>query len=343
VHDPAGDQRAQAITTRKGPLGYQSVPCVAIWDLALARVVANCPAHELWREAEYGFSLSTFSSIIARLLRHLANRKNGPMLWNQYKDGRGVINSFREIAKRIREGELDLGRKQYALTLSVGVASAIFCNVGKVVAVEFGVGGGAGLLDLCKAAQFFREEFGTEIEVYGLDNATGLPEATDYRDHPELWHKGQFLLRDPDQLRAKLPPYAKLVVGDVADTTALFKEVLGRDSPLGFVSVDVDYYSSTVPCLEILRQDVSCYLPIVPMYFDDLMKHHVTYNSWSGESLAIKEFNRDNSLRKIEANEFFNTTVKVRPYHACHILDHPLRTGFEKPRSGFGLLDLHFY
>ena len=264
------------------------------------------------------------------------------MHWNQFKNGREARGFMLDVAKKIRENELDLGRKHYALTLSLGVLSAIFCDVGRIVAIEFGVGTGGGLLDLCKAAEFFRRETGMSIEVYGFDNATGLPDSSDYRDHQELWRKGNFRLPDSSALSAKLPDYAHLVIGDIADTLSIAEEKLGDDNKLGFVAVDVDYYSSALSCLKLLKGDVSLYMPVVPMYFDDFMKSNLTSNSWCGEALAISEFNRDNAMRKIEANSFFNNGAWLRPYNACHILDHPLRSGAQPCRPGFSLLDLMF-
>ena len=182
-----------------------------------------------------------------------------------------------------------------------------------------------------------------EIEIYGLDNATGLPEPADYRDYPEFWHKGQYFLGNPDSLRAKLPPYAHLIVGDVADTVSMFRDILSKESPLGFAAIDVDYYSSAVACLGILRHDASCYLPTVPMYFDDFMQTYLTSNDWCGEALAIAEFNRDNPLRKIQENRLFNTmALPGRAFHGCHVLDHPLRTNRSMHRKEFSFLALRF-
>jgi hypothetical protein len=265
------------------------------------------------------------------------------MNWQQLREGTETIAHMGQLAERIRKRELDVGRPHYALTLSLGVASAIFCNVGKIVAIEFGVGRGGGLLDLCKAAAFFRKELDIEIDVYGLDNATGLPPPADYRDHPEFWKQGAFELNDPQALRAQLPPYAKLVIGDVADTTAMFKDILSEDSPLGFVSVDVDYYSSAMSSLEVMKFDATGYLPTVPMYFDDLMQDQVTSNDWCGEALAIRTFNAEDRPRKIQENSRFNTLRPKRPYHGCHILDHPFRSGSRATRKQFGFQKLTFY
>jgi len=264
------------------------------------------------------------------------------MTWDKLRTGAEARLFIADIARRIRADQLDLGRKHYALSLAMGVLSAIFCNIGRLAAVEFGVAGGAGLLDLCKAAAFFRAELGMEIDVYGFDNATGLPAPADYRDLPEVWQQGDFLLPDPALLRGKLPPFAHLVIGDIADTRDRFANILGKTRTLGFVSIDVDFYSSAKPCLDILRLDAASYMPAVPMFFDDILPVHLTYNSWVGESLAIAEFNQENALRKIEANPHFNIAAGKRSFHACHVLDSPYRTGERQFRRGFSMRQLTF-
>jgi hypothetical protein len=108
------------------------------------------------------------------------------------------------------------------------------------------------------------------------------------------------------------------------------------------VAVDVDFYSSAKSCLDILRLDATCYMPAVPMFFDDILPVHLTYNAWVGESLAIAEFNQENEFRKIEANPHFNIAVGKRSFHACHVLDSPYRTGARPLRNGFSMKQLTF-
>lgn len=265
------------------------------------------------------------------------------MKWHEFQNGPAALSYMAEVGGQIRAGELDIGRKHYALSLAMGVLSAIMCNVGKITAVEFGVGAGRGLLDLCKAAKFFREELDIEIDIYGLDNATGLPDPVDYRDHPEIWQKGNYWLRDPAELRSQLPDYARLVVGDVSDTTEMFRGILSDKNVLGFVSIDVDFYSSTVPCLDILKLDAACYMAAVPMHFDDFMPGNLTSNSWCGEKLAISEFNEANAFRKIEEKRSFNYHGQGSTFHACHILDSPYRAPGKILRRGFSMMHLRAF
>ncbi len=233
--------------------------------------------------------------------------------------------------------EPKLGRFAYARNLAIAVHEAIHCNYGKIVAIEFGVANGVGLLELCTAAKFFREQTGVEILVAGFDTATGLPAPADYRDHPELWRESGFAMGDPDVLRAKLPDFARLVIGDIGDTVSGFVDELD-DARIGFVSIDVDYYSSTKKAFQIFTHNPEIYLPVIPMYFDDLTGALV-YNPWCGERLAISEFNEAQRFRKIAPN----TSYRIPPVEACyalHVLDHPMRTGQQRPRFP---LDLHPY
>lgn len=191
---------------------------------------------------------------------------------------------------------------------------------------------------------FFRDEIGIEIDVYGLDRGIGLPAPNDHRDHPELWNAGEFKNNDIEGLKSKLPDFAHLVIGDIAETVTKFRSILGEQARLGFVSIDVDQYSSTMDALKILRLDRQCYLPVVPMYFDDLMLNMATYNAWCGEPLAIEHFNRDSEFRKIQATPFFAAVTKVGPKAAgCQILDHPLRSGEEVLRMDFSLRSLRAF
>jgi hypothetical protein len=231
-----------------------------------------------------------------------------------------------EMAFAIRHGKLEVGRPNYALPLLMGAMEAVCCGHSRLTAVEMGVAKGRGLLDLCAAAAHLRAALGVDIRVVGFDNATGLPPPHDFRDHPELWDRGEFLMQDADELRAQLPDFARLIIGDIADTVATVRDSL-LTHPLGFMSVDVDYYSSTVSCLKLLDFAPECYLPAIPSYFDDL-EIYITNSKWSGEPLAIAEFNEAHTSRKLQRNR----ESRIIRFYTVHVLDHPLRTGKEKPR-----------
>ena len=82
-----------------------------------------------------------------------------------------------------------------------------------------------------------------------------------------------------------------LCLGDIRYTVPTFVEKF-VPAPIGFVAVDLDYYSSTVDALKVFDLPESYMLPRVLCYFDDIVgEDHVLQNEFVGELLAIREFN----------------------------------------------------
>jgi hypothetical protein len=248
-----------------------------------------------------------------------------------------VNEYFAALITKIRNESQPFGIKyrHYLLGLAYGVKEAIICGYDRLAAVEFGVFYGAGLLDMCKSAAFFRDEFGMDIQVYGFDGGVGLPRLIgDYRDQPEMFMAGNFKMPDQEALRAELPAFCELVIGDVGETVKGFEPRL-NDRVLAFASYDLDLYSSTVRALPFLTFQPERYLPAVPMFFDDNHKT-LTQCPWAGEELAIHEFNDAHALRKIERKDrsmWFMVNMFV-----LHVLDHPIRqTGPVRPGFPIGI------
>lgn len=163
-----------------------------------------------------------------------------------------------------------------------------------VSVIEFGVAEGYGLLALQKHAGAVAHYTGVDIYVYGFDSGHGLPQSTgDYRDHPDVWKSGDYQMNEAG-LRRQLAGRTTLTIGDVG-TTAMTQTFA---APVGFVSLDLDFYSSTSAALQVLlREDVQL-LRRVALYFDDL---DAAYNHrFAGELLAIEEFNMDSKKVKID-------------------------------------------
>ena len=100
---------------------------------------------------------------------------------------------------------------------------------------------------------------------------------------------------DVDELRPRLKR-AKLHIGLVADTLKEFLE--SKPAPIGFASLDLDLYSSTVDAFTIFEQESHCFtLPRVHCYFDDIMG--LSFSEFTGERRAIEEFNARHERRKI--------------------------------------------
>ena len=117
-----------------------------------------------------------------------------------------VEHQFREIARNIREGKLDLGRRVYALALAHSFYQTLLCGYSKITVVELGVATGNGLLDLCCAAEYYSRKFNIAVDIFGFDTGSGLPSIQDFRDHPEIWKSGDYSLGRVN-LQNQLPVY----------------------------------------------------------------------------------------------------------------------------------------
>jgi hypothetical protein len=192
--------------------------------------------------------------------------------------------------------------------------------------IEFGVAGGNGLLSLEKIAEKAEALFGLSIYVYGFDTGFGLPKPTDYRDMPNIF-SAQTYRMDPEKLRKRLCK-ADLRLGLISQTLPAF--VASCRAPVGFISVDVDLYSSTVDVLKILEADQKALLPRIHCYFDDIMG--CSCAEFLGERLAIQEFNSSHSHRKISpifglwhwVPQRFARDLWPHMFYMAHILDHDL-------------------
>jgi hypothetical protein len=211
----------------------------------------------------------------------------------------------------------------YGVLNAARLASVL--GVPAISAIEFGVAGGRGLLALETASVYAEETYGVSIDVYGFDSGRGLPKPTDFRDCPNLFLEGQFPL-DEARLLESLER-AELILGPVDQTVPEF--VSRRPAPIGFVSFDLDLYSSTVSALHAFEADAELMLPRVLCYFDDITGF--TYADHNGERLAISEFNAAHDLRKLSqiyAAEFYvprreSHELWPRKLYFAHILDHP--------------------
>jgi hypothetical protein len=172
-------------------------------------------------------------------------------------------------------------RPQYAWGAVMAAAQARALGHNEMALIEFGVAGGRGLLALEDIAAEVSQKIGPRLQVIGFDTGAGLPEVTDPRDLPQHYKRGDFSI-EMAALRARLRPDTRLIIGEVRETLDDF--LLQTHAPVGFISFDMDLYTSTRDALE------NC-LPRVVCYFDDIMG--VTFADINGERLAISEYNRD--------------------------------------------------
>jgi hypothetical protein len=223
----------------------------------------------------------------------------------------------------------------YAVGLQTACKYASLAGKTGFTAIEFGVAGGNGLMELSGYAVKLSEGTGQKINVVGFDAGSGLPMSPDRRDAPWLWNPGDFP-SDIDRLRRKLPTETELVVGRIQDTFPQWLKTKLK-SPIGFGSVDVDLYSGAAAICETLGSaDVNCLLPFVSFYLDDALRF-LTPKS-TGELAAISEFNDRHSDRQFDRDDwiaedrpFAERLWLKRMYSLCSF-DHPAMQG-HKPRE----------
>lgn len=247
---------------------------------------------------------------------------------------------IRHIFQRL----MQVGNRQpYAWGVVQGLALAHALGYPRVSVIEFGVAGGAGLLALEQIAAQAEQMVGIGIDVYGFDTGKGLPKPQDYRDIPYMWEEGYFAM-DVEKLRARLQR-ARLILGRVEETVPEFLRT--SFAPVAFVSIDLDMYTGTKHALRLLEATPDVLLPRIPYYFDDIMGGQ-GYCDYTGERLAIHEFNREHAMRKIAPHYGLKFFVPPQNAHApwvecmyfAHLFDHPLyeaRAHVER----YNQLDLH--
>jgi hypothetical protein len=222
----------------------------------------------------------------------------------------------------------------FAYGLYQAALTAQRLGIPRISAIEFGVAGGSGLVALERVAEQVTGETGVEIAIYGFDTGTGLPEPKDYRDMPYLY-RGAQLRMDEAKLRDRLN-VAQLVLGDVAETVSTFFEEYSPP-PVGFVSFDVVYHSSSTSALKLFDTDSKNLLPRVFCHFDDIIGDDLhIHNEWVGELLAIRDFNDNHSIRKLaKIYGLRHKRITSSEWHdnlyVLHDFQHPLYGRYIRP------------
>ena len=196
----------------------------------------------------------------------------------------------------------------------------------RVTVIEFGVGSGAGLMNLCELGDRIGRETGIGFDIVGFDTGSGMPDALDYRDHPEFYQPRGIALPAPERLRAALPKNAELIIGPLRATVSEFDP----RSPIGFASIDVNYYSCARDCLTVFTRAPHKYQPVVDLYLDDIGA--AGHNEWCGELRAIREFSDAHETRRIARTNFlreqrlFKNASWISQFYSLYVLDHPARS-----------------
>jgi hypothetical protein len=216
---------------------------------------------------------------------------------------------------------------QYAYGLLLAAVQAHNLGLSEITAIELGVAGGNGLIEMQRLAAVIGGQTRVRIQVVGFDLGVGMPEPADYRDLPYIWQRGFFEMDEP-ALRARLTT-AELVIGDVTETIPRF--VASPPPPIGFISFDLDYYTSTVAAMTmLLAAPAKLYLPRTICYFDDTVgPHEELHCRFAGELLAIDEFNARSRTRKFA--QIHGLAYKLKPLcdpwiegmYVLHDFSHP--------------------
>src|ERR1039458_7623838 len=190
-----------------------------------------------------------------------------------------------------------VARPEYLVGVLEGADLASRDGISEICVIEFGVAGGSGLVAMQSYAEAVERETGIRIKVYGFDTGTGLPQhCGDYRDHPDSWKAGDYVMQH-ERLRPLLQSRTELVLGNISETVTRFVTEI-QNAPIGFISVDVDFYSSSTAALKVLSLPEKRMQRRVPMAFDDVDSS--ANHRFAGELLAIREFNRLDSHVKID-------------------------------------------
>ncbi len=272
-------------------------------------------------------------------------KKTEMLLAGLFNPALAVSNALRKFQIGSFEFRLALDgmtRPNYGYALFSAAKQARSLGLKKISAIEFGVAAGNGLLAMEGIAESVTKITSVGIDVLGFDMGTGLPAPSDYRDLPYLF-KGGFYKMDTGQLQAKLKKTTRLILGNVADTVPTFMET--NTSPVGFAAFDLDFYSSTVHAMKILSADHDRLLPRTYCYFDDTMgSMEELYNEFTGELLAIREFNEKHEARKIALIHGLiqNRIIKSKwcnAMYALHVFDHPLYNRYIPDRQNHAPFD----
>jgi hypothetical protein len=263
--------------------------------------------------------------------------------WSQeaiFKFTRALANPAR-ILKRVLQRvpglppqvrlDLDLyPRPAYAYGLFRAAAQAKSLGIPSITVVEFGVASGRGLIAMDELSLDIEEDLGIRVTPVGFDTGEGLPEPRGYKDLPYAYRPGAYPMNEA-LLRSRLRR-AQLLIGDVKDTVPAFLEAL-EHGPVGFISFDLDYYSSTKDALALLGGGHLTHLPRVLCFFDDIAIEEIMHSDFTGELLAIREFNETNQRSKISQVHGLSWARAIpAPWndlmYACHYFDHPRYTRY---------------
>lgn len=145
---------------------------------------------------------------------------------------------------------------------------------------------------------------------------------------------------DPQALQKHLNRKSKLILGDISQTVHESVKDIQKD-PVGFVSIDVDIYSSARDALQVFSLLEKQMLLHVPVYFDDIL--FMGRHKYAGELLAIEEFNQFQQFVKldlwhgIECNRPFPENPWLKNFYVAHDLEAILNASLARKQVNLSL------
>jgi len=223
---------------------------------------------------------------------------------------------------QVKTNKLNPTQFAYGLLMATETAKQYGCK--SIAVAEFGVFNGRGLRLMASMTEQLSRQSGVAIKVYGFDTGNGLTAPKDNRDIPHMFSEGGYAMSSVDALRLELKGKAELVIGDIGAIDKL-SDVLDPAVPLGFASVDVDLYSSTMSTFDLLATaDDMALLPVVNLYVHDSFgRQH--YHRFAAQLLAVDDFNQKSDSRKIDIDRYIGYWYrKNEPWHASMYAMHTL-------------------
>ena len=240
-----------------------------------------------------------------------------------------AVGRLRIGSYRFRVSIGAVARPHYAYIVFQAAPLAARLGQDRISVIELGVAGGNGLLCMERHAAAVEKIFPVAIDVYGFDSGSGLPEPADHRDLPYHWKTGFFRM-DRQALDKRLAR-STLIIGDVRETAAAF--LAQSPAPIGAVSHDFDFYSSTMSGLKLFEGAPERLMPRVFCYFDDTVGGDVElYTQHIGERAAIDDWNASRTDRKL-GTPFYLKGLQalggwVNQIWVLHVFDHPRYAAF---------------
>ncbi len=195
-----------------------------------------------WSQEIAMIPLESYLSQGSQLFRFVSKNKT----YEHDKDAKAFVNKYLKVAKVFQSDAEVIRYASDQVTL-------------KGAYLEMGVCTG-------KSINFIAALNSHQI-IHGFDSFEGLPEDWERRDR--IWPKGTFALNNPEKL-----PYVlsnvRLYKGLFKDSLPIFKDSILKDTPIAFLNIDCDLYSSTKEVLDILGNNLVSGSIIV---FDELYNY----------------------------------------------------------------------